>query len=437
MTIRLRFTIAFAAGILATLLAAGVVVWWQMGQSLRASLDTALQTRSSGVLASFENNGQFGLQETDRSAPGVFAAIFSPSGQVLDASSDTPSGLRPTAGVQSVGGRQYLVRTDAAADGSIVVTGVDLQSVTDAQAALERALLGVGLVAGSIALAGSWFLGGRALQPLHRLSEEAAALEPADLGRRLRMTGGHDEVWRLTATLNAMLDRIADSVERQRRFVAMASHELRTPLASLRAELDVVDGNDSNLAEYRQAVHEAQGDIVRLTELTTSLLELASPEVDESSVARASVDLRQLVTGVVRSLQPLARERGVRVRIEAPADSVLVDRTRIEHGLNNLITNAIVHGGQGEVLVRCGIIERGAGRSLRAEVLDRGPGIGSYSPHELFQPFRRGSSVTEPGTGLGLAIVAGAAQAHGGTYGAASRDGGGAVFWFEIPDVGD
>ncbi len=435
MTIRLRFTIAFAAGILATLLAAGVVVWWQMGQSLQASLDTALQTRSSGVLASLENNGQFGLQETNRSAPGVFAAIFSPSGQVLDASSDTPSGLRPTAGVQSGGGRQYLVRTDVAADGSIVVTGVDLQSVTDAQAALERALLGVGLVAGSIALVGSWFLGGRALQPLHRLSDEAAALDSADLARRLRMTGGHDEVWRLTATLNGMLDRIADSVERQRRFVAMASHELRTPLASLRAELDVVDGSDS-LAEYREAVREAQGDIVRLTELTTSLLELASPGVDASSVARASVDLRQLVTGVVRSLQPLARERGVRVRIEAPAASVLVDRTRIEHGLNNLITNAIVHGGQGEVLVQCRIIEREAGRSLRAEVLDRGPGIGNNSAHELFQPFHRGSSVTEPGTGLGLAIVAGAAQAHGGTYGAASRDGGGAVFWFEIPDVG-
>jgi len=113
---------------------------------------------------------------------------------------------------------------------------------------------------------------------------------------------------------------------------------------------------------------------------------------------------------------------------------VRIDRARVEHALGNLVNNAIVHGGRGRVVGVCLRVGGAPGpRALIVEVLDRGPGLGDDSPEELFEPFRRGSRVEAPGSGLGLATVAGAVRAHGGTFGAANRSGGGARFWFSVP----
>jgi signal transduction histidine kinase len=242
-----------------------------------------------------------------------------------------------------------------------------------------------------------------------------------------------DELGRLTITLNSMLDRVAESVERQRMFIAMASHELRTPLASLRAELDIVDRDDARLPEYRKTVRDAQADVIRLTDLSTSLLELASARLDSRTVSRAPIRIDELASSVARSLAPLARDNRATLELDVPDTTVEVDRTRIEHALGNLVSNAIVHGGGGIVTVRCRIDGSGAGQSLRVEVLDSGPGIGADHPEVLFEPFRRGAAARGGGSGLGLATVASAVSAHGGTYGAADRDGGGARFWFTVP----
>ena len=123
----------------------------------------------------------------------------------------------------------YLLLTRAAPDGTWVVAGADLQSIDASQAALARLLIGVGLSVGAASLLGGWLLAGRALRPVDRLIEDAASVGPSTLDGRLSAPARMDEIGRLTQTLNGMLDRIAESVERQRLFVAMASHELRTP----------------------------------------------------------------------------------------------------------------------------------------------------------------------------------------------------------------
>jgi two-component system OmpR family sensor kinase len=232
-----------------------------------------------------------------------------------------------------------------------------------------------------------------------------------------------------------MLDRIAESVERQRLFVAMASHELRTPLAALRAELEDADRADTSVAEYRQAVQDAEGDVIRLASLVTSLLELAAMQEDARQVERRPIRLRELVSAVARSVDPLVRQHDAALGIDAPDVVVRVDRVRIEHALGNLVNNALTYGGRGnEVEVRCRIDGDPAGRVLTVEVLDRGPGLGTEPPNRLFEPFARGPQATGSGSGLGLATVASAVRAHGGTFGAGDRDGGGARFWFTIPD---
>ena len=98
--------------------------------------------------------------------------------------------------------------------------------------------------------------------------------------------------------------------------------------------------------------------------------------------------------------------------------------------------DAVTHGGRGNtVVVRCRIDAGSTARTLLFEVLDRGSGLGSDQADRLFEPFVRGANGAGPGSGLGLATVASAVRAHGGAFGAANGDGGGARFWFSIPDA--
>jgi signal transduction histidine kinase len=440
MSIRLQLAATYAAGVVLTLSIVGIFIWSLMGAALRGSLETTLQTRADGVLAYLENAGQAGLQEqtglqeTDREAPGVFVALFSKAGSLLDATTNTPEGVRPSSGTVRIGGDDYLTLTRAAPDGTMVLTGADLRSVGDTLAALAQVSIGVGLLACVASLFGGWLLAGRALRPIGQLVDDASTIGPGDLDRRLSPPRRMDEIGRLTLTLNDMLDRIADSVGKQRLFVAMASHELRAPLAALRAELDDVDREDAGVRELRDALHEAQVDALRLSGLATSLIELAVAPEDARAVARSSVDLHELTSTVSRGLAPLARQRGVVIKLDVPGATVWVDRTRVEQALGNLVSNAITHGGRGGIVEVRGRVDGPQDRrTLEFEVLDRGPGIGDEPPEALFEPFRRGADAHSAGSGLGLATVAATVKAHRGQFGAANRDGGGARFWFAVP----
>lgn len=434
MSIRLRLAAAYCIGVAATLLIVGLLVWWQMSDTLVHTLEGTLQTRASGVLASLENRSQAGLQDSDLASPGIWTVLRNAQGQVIDASAGAPADVPVLAGAVVVDGHSYLVRVDRAQDGTIVVTGTDFALVSTAQAALMRILFGVGLSVGAASLIVGWILAGKALSPIDRLIAEAEGLGPADLGQRLGPPRRIDEVGRLTLTLNGMLDRINEAVARQRLFVALASHELRTPLAALRAELDLADREGADLSEYRDAIRAARGDAVRLASLTASLLALATIGDEAHPLVRSPVPARDLATSAIRAVAPLIEQSGARLTTEVTAQVVWVDRGAVEQALINLLGNAIVHSrGQEQIELHGELSAWPTGQLLRLSVLDRGPGFGANDVDDMFTPFRRGDGVRAAGSGLGLAMVAATARAHGGTFGAANRSGGGAVVWLAVP----
>lgn len=437
MSIRTRLTWAYGIGVAATLLLVGVLVWWQMSDTLVRGLETALQTQASGTLSSIENQGQAGLQDSDQAASGIWTVMMDPQSRLLDASPGAPTAVPATPGTFVAAGHRYLLRVDRAEDGTIVVTGADLAPMADAQAALARILIGVGVSVGVASLIAGWILAGRGLRPIDRLIADADALGPDDLELRLAQPTQIDEVGRLTLTLNGMLDRISESVARQRLFVAMASHELRTPLAALRAELDLADRDGAvSASEYRAAIRQARADTVRLTTLTAGLLELATIGDEAHQPARAPVSVRAIADSALRTVAPLAEQSGAVLTVDVPEEVVWVDRTRVEQALVNLLANAIMHStGNPEVELRGALTGEGNEASLTLAVLDRGPGFGQNDPKEMFTAFRRGSGTRAQGSGLGLAMVAATALAHGGTFGAAERPGGGAIVWLAIPSL--
>ncbi len=428
MTIRTRLAIAYGGVAIVILIVLGAVVWWRFGIALRSSLDQTLQERATSTMDVLQNSGQgqAGLQEGDVGlGAGTFVAVFDGQGHLVDATANSPTGLPAPAAGYSVGGMSvgdtvYEIAVVSADGGLMVVAGSKLALIDETLASLGRLLLVVGGTAAALALLGGWWFAGRALRPVALLTSEAAQIGAGDLARRLPAAGHRDELGALTDTLNGMLDRVADSVRRQQAFIASASHDLRTPVTALQTELELADTDRATPRELRAAVRRARADALRLSELATALLDLASVESGGRAVARAPVRVDDLLAGVVRHVAPVARERGVAVRYEAPSESVDVDRVRLEQAIANLALNAIEYsptGSEVEVRARLDLSDGRSGHWLLVDVRDRGSGVPDEFVERLFLPFERGPNATGTGAGLGLASAAAAIEAHGGTIG--------------------
>jgi signal transduction histidine kinase len=308
----------------------------------------------------------------------------------------------------------------------VVVVGSNLG---DRSEALRRLLLLLALggpVAVALASAAGWWLAGAALRPVERMHREAEAISGSEPGRRLGRSGT-DELDRLADTLNAMLDRLQESSERERRFVDEASHELRTPVAVLKGELDLALARPRTVTEFEAAIRAAAAEADRLAALADDLLVLARMRRGALPVRREPVSLRALLD---QACARFRRHGSPAIDVVAPDTVLAVDPHRVRQALDNLIDNALRHG-TGEGVVVRGWVEDG---SISIAVEDAGPGFPPPLLSRAFEPFVRATTKAGDdgpdgahGAGLGLAIVRAVAEAHGGSARVANRPEGGAV----------
>jgi signal transduction histidine kinase len=305
------------------------------------------------------------------------------------------------------------------------VTGERLSDVragveSAARAATLRRLLvqsGYALVVMAVASIGlGWWVAGRALEPVHRITARARRASRENLHERIDLAGPDDELKELADTFDAMLGRLDTAFESQRRFVADASHELRTPLATMRTEVDVALADpDASTEELRATALRVRDAVGRSEGLIDSLLVLARS--DRGVVERERVDLAELATRV------LASTPTVGLRVDSALAPLVVegDPALLERMIANLIENAVRHN-VADGWLR---LEVGDGRlrvASSGEVID--PGV----VESLFEPFRRTGMArtrSDRGAGLGLAIVRSVAVAHGATASARARADGG------------
>ena len=173
------------------------------------------------------------------------------------------------------------------------------------------------------AAAGGWFLAGRALAPVDAMVETARRIGAEDLSRRLTAETTDDELGRLAAVLNDMLDRLERSFTAARQFSADAAHELRTPLTILRGELEVALAAAPADAAHRRALESCLEEVDRLSSLVEDLLFLARADAGADPPPAEPVDLAAVVADAAPALEALAARAGVRldiaVRPGAPA----------------------------------------------------------------------------------------------------------------------
>ncbi|SFD69596.1 sensor histidine kinase [Streptomyces aidingensis] len=277
-----------------------------------------------------------------------------------------------------------------------------------------------------------WWLSGRALRPVRRITETAREISATDLSRRIALAGPQDELRMLADTLDSMLDRLDEAFSTQRRIVGDASHELLNPLAVIRANVEAVLALDH--VDPRERAR-ASTVVVRATGRMTRLIEdlLASARRASPAFVDQDVDLASVAEEVCDEYAQAAKDRGLRLeRRLAPGPVVAGDPRALARAVDNLLSNAVRLAPAGSaVTVACGT-RRGW---CWAAVRDQGPGIAREDHERIFTRFFSGSGGTTAGhSGLGLAIVRQIAEAHDGTVAVHSRPGTGSTFVLWFPD---
>ncbi|KAB2350028.1 sensor histidine kinase [Actinomadura rudentiformis] len=262
-----------------------------------------------------------------------------------------------------------------------------------------------------VALALGWFVAGRFLHPLRAITTTAKIISAGDLHRRLDLGEPTDELTELGHTLDDLFARLQASFDAQRHFVANASHELRTPLAGLRTLLEVALADpDADADTLRSACQEALALGEHQERLVRALLVLATSERGISR--RDTLDLAQVVEGVLASRRDQAAERGINLAEHLSPAVTAGDPRLLESLVANLIDNAIRHNhANGHVK----IATQTSGTQATLTVTNSGPAIPDHQIQRLFQPFQKlapDRHGRHDGYGLGLAIVNAVTQAH-------------------------
>ncbi|WP_306802719.1 HAMP domain-containing sensor histidine kinase [Streptomyces sp. DH8] len=281
------------------------------------------------------------------------------------------------------------------------------------------AVLAVLLVLG---LVGGWFLAGRMLAPLTRITAATRTAAHGSLSHRIRLPGRRDEFRELADAFDTMLARLEAHVAEEKRFAANASHELRTPLAVSRTLLEVARADPDRAAgDIIDRLHTVNN---RAIDLTEALLLLS--RAGRRSFARERVDLSLLAEEAAETLLPLAEERGVTVEVHGAIAPATGSPALLLQLTTNLVHNAIVHNLPGGGAVRVTTSVRPGAVELAVE--NTGAPLSPELVSTLTEPFRRGAErlrTHDAGVGLGLAIVETIARAHDGTLALAPRPDGG------------
>jgi len=448
--IRLRVAAAFALAMALVLAGTGWFLYARLGAQLELALDRELRQRAQDLAAlvrerggSLAGSGRARFVERGES----YAQLLAGSGRVIDAT--PPLGGAPLlsrrelrvaeretffTSRQSVPGLDEpsrLLATPIERRGRrlVLLVGLTREDRAETLASLRDELLIAGPVALALASLAGYLLAGLSLRPVESMRRHAATISAETPGERLPVPATRDEIERLGATLNEMLERLEDALQRERNLVADAGHELRTPLALLRTELELALRHGETPEELKDAIRWSSREVDRLTQLAEDLLLIARSERGRLPLKLERLEVAELLATVGTRFSWRAEETGRKLAVDAPSGLPIDgDRFRIEQALGNLTDNALRHGG-GAVKLSAREIEG----SVELRVTDEGAGFPGDFVGRAFERFSRPGQVPTSGSGLGLAIVKSIAEAHGGTVTAANSTGGGVAVVLTLP----
>jgi len=280
----------------------------------------------------------------------------------------------------------------------------------------------------------AWIYAGQALRPISRIIGQVDQITFTNLNERLDDSGSKDELSRLTATFNSMLERIEGSLAMQRNFVANASHELRTPLTAIQGQLEVVLLKARTEQEYRLKIQSVLDDIRSLTSIANRLLMLAQADSEYAARLFKPIPLVDILWQCQADIQKRQPKAIIHLTLDedlTQAEDLLVPGNEQLLGtvFTNLMENALKFSNHKEVFVDL----KGSDNSILVAVRDEGIGIPEAELEQVFQPFFRSSNAQQiHGHGIGLSLVERILRLHNGKIKVQSKEGTGTTFTVQL-----
>jgi heavy metal sensor kinase len=288
-----------------------------------------------------------------------------------------------------------------------------------------------------LASVGGYFLARKSLAPVVAMSTQAGRIGAANLHERLAVQNERDELGHLAGSFNSLLDRLSQSFERQRRFMADASHELRTPVAILRGESEVALSKEARSAEeYRESLGVLHQESERLTHIVEDLFTLTRADAGQYPLQTRDFYFDELIAECVHSARTLALAKNISLNFEGASESPIhADESLVRRMILNLLDNAIKYTPPGgRVKVSC----QRVGNEYALSIKDTGAGIPAELQPRIFERFfrvdkARSRSESDGGAGLGLSISRWIAEAHQGRLELTCSDSTGSTFTAYLP----
>ena len=382
-------------------------------------------------------DGEIELDRNLDELPGLVTAVYSADGDLIYGRTALEAPLKEGVRMLEGGGSAWYVHDSLIELDAGKQVWLRLYMPPGASSGLSGRRLMLMIFPGLAVLAGigGYFVARHAMRPVKRITATAISIAGgADLKKRIGPTGANDELSRLAAVFDGMLERLEGAFERERRFTADAAHELRTPVSAILAQAEFALSESSDDAERTEALVEIRRRALGMRELAGKLLLLSRMEADQITPAFETVDLSLIADMAAEALAEAAGARRICVHVDAAPAELSGDQTMLTQAVMNLMENAVRYGREGgSIWVDVSADDAEA----RVCVTDDGPGMTPEQAARAFERFYQADpSRGGAGAGLGLSLTRRIAQLHGGNVELETAPGKGCRFTITLPKGG-
>jgi len=250
------------------------------------------------------------------------------------------------------------------------------------------------------------FFAGRSIKPINAIINTSKIITKDNLKTRIPLPKTRDELYILSKTINNLLNRIEDAIEREKQFTSDASHELRTPLTVIKGTLEVLIRKPRDNKEYEDKIQYCVNEVDHLNTLVDQLLLMARFENQKKNINSESVYLNSLILDVLRLNSEKINNQKIKVKFDTQEDYYIKsDHFLVITIVRNIVSNAIKYTSEGGQVI---ISVSKQNEKTICVISDNGIGIAKQDLEAIMIPFFRSNSTEHPeikGTGLGLSIV--------------------------------
>ena len=445
LSLRTKLTLLYTAMMTAVVCVILALLFSLSGKELLAGVQNRLEQEVAQAGGDIEYGD--GILEFDSDMMdleyGIYLSVYGPDGTMLygripyDFDNSVPFEDGSIRRFSAADGDYYLMDLYYRVEGYGLVVIRGITSITEAEGSylmiVRLAVILLPLAAALTAGLG-YFMTGRTLRPVAQITETVRKiLKDRDLSRRIGLGEGRDEIYRMAATFDQLLEQVESSLKREQQFTSDVSHELRTPVAAMLLVCEDLLERGELGTEERESVEMLYQKTRYLSQMISQLLMLSRADQGRERLVMEQVDFSELTAMAAEEAREAGREKNIRVydRIQ-PGLSMEGDETLLIRLWMNLLENAVNYGKEGGHIWLS--LEK-EGNGIRGRIRDDGIGIRSEDlPHIWERFFQADASRTrQDSSGLGLSMVQWIVKVHHGHIQADSRYGQGTEFTFWFP----